>query len=216
MSDGEEGHTTDHSHSGTPDVVSTNTDDRLDDRSDDLLSQGSEIPADNTDPAQASDGLSERDGAPGQSKAQLDTGQNPNEVKETPQRFACVSYCSFRKEKRATRLAKKNKEKNDMLLKLDVRISLAPVTLCYSKKKTTKLYFVLYDRPTKKVTNNLHIKTLKRVNYIYVFFTKYPVQPTRKTKKIADILNPSFLTRYSRFLENISEQTGCGDGFGEA
>ncbi|KAK5618170.1 hypothetical protein CRENBAI_021231 [Crenichthys baileyi] len=79
VSDGEEGHTTDHSHSGTPDVVSTNTDDRLDDRSDDLLSQGSEIPADNTDPAQASDGLSERDGTPGQSKAQLDAGQNPNE-----------------------------------------------------------------------------------------------------------------------------------------
>uniref|UniRef100_A0A8C6Q5G8 Mitogen-activated protein kinase kinase kinase n=1 Tax=Nothobranchius furzeri TaxID=105023 RepID=A0A8C6Q5G8_NOTFU len=66
VSDGEEGHTTDHSHSGTPDVVSTNTDDRLDDRSDDLLSQGSEIPVDNTDPAQVSDGLSERDGAVGQ------------------------------------------------------------------------------------------------------------------------------------------------------
>uniref|UniRef100_A0A667XI09 Mitogen-activated protein kinase kinase kinase 12 n=1 Tax=Myripristis murdjan TaxID=586833 RepID=A0A667XI09_9TELE len=79
VSDGEEGHTTDHSHSGTPDVVSTNTDDRLDDRSDDLLSQGSEIPADNTDPAQASDGLSERDGALGQAKAPLDAGQNPNE-----------------------------------------------------------------------------------------------------------------------------------------
>uniref|UniRef100_A0A6Q2ZA88 Mitogen-activated protein kinase kinase kinase 12 n=1 Tax=Esox lucius TaxID=8010 RepID=A0A6Q2ZA88_ESOLU len=63
VSDGEEGHTTDHSHSGTPDVVSTNTDDRLDDRSDDLLSQGSEIPADNTDPAQASDGLCEREGS---------------------------------------------------------------------------------------------------------------------------------------------------------
>uniref|UniRef100_A0A3Q3KQU9 Mitogen-activated protein kinase kinase kinase 12 n=1 Tax=Monopterus albus TaxID=43700 RepID=A0A3Q3KQU9_MONAL len=63
VSDGEEGHTTDHSHSGTPDVVSTNTDDRLDDRSDDLLSQGSEIPADNTDPAHASDGLSEREGS---------------------------------------------------------------------------------------------------------------------------------------------------------
>uniref|UniRef100_A0A8D3DYU6 Mitogen-activated protein kinase kinase kinase n=1 Tax=Scophthalmus maximus TaxID=52904 RepID=A0A8D3DYU6_SCOMX len=70
VSDGEEGHTTDHSHSGTPDVVSTNTDDRLDDRSDDLLSQGSEIPADNTDPAQASpDGLSARDGAPGHAKS---------------------------------------------------------------------------------------------------------------------------------------------------
>uniref|UniRef100_H2TUK3 mitogen-activated protein kinase kinase kinase n=1 Tax=Takifugu rubripes TaxID=31033 RepID=H2TUK3_TAKRU len=46
VSDGEEGNTTDHSHSGTPDVVSTNTDERLDDKSDDLLSQGSEIPAD--------------------------------------------------------------------------------------------------------------------------------------------------------------------------
>lgn len=77
VSDGEEGHTTDHSHSGTPDVVSTNTDDRLDDRSDDLLSQGSEIPADNTDP-----GLSERDGALGQAKAQLEVEQNPNEVKK--------------------------------------------------------------------------------------------------------------------------------------
>uniref|UniRef100_A0AAV2LZT3 Mitogen-activated protein kinase kinase kinase 12 n=1 Tax=Knipowitschia caucasica TaxID=637954 RepID=A0AAV2LZT3_KNICA len=73
VSDGEEGHTTDHSHSGTPDVVSTNTDDRLDDRSDDLLSQGSEIPADNTD------GLSEREGAVGQAKAALDLGQNSNE-----------------------------------------------------------------------------------------------------------------------------------------
>uniref|UniRef100_A0A8C5HZK3 Mitogen-activated protein kinase kinase kinase 12 n=1 Tax=Gouania willdenowi TaxID=441366 RepID=A0A8C5HZK3_GOUWI len=78
VSDGEEGHTTDHSHSGTPDVVSTNTDDRLDDRSDDLLSQGSEIPADNTDPAQASDG------ALGRSKAELDAAQNPNEVKTGP------------------------------------------------------------------------------------------------------------------------------------
>uniref|UniRef100_A0A8C7ZXR0 Mitogen-activated protein kinase kinase kinase 12 n=1 Tax=Oryzias sinensis TaxID=183150 RepID=A0A8C7ZXR0_9TELE len=73
VSDGEEGHTTDHSHSGTPDVVSTNTDDKLDDRSDDLLSQGSEIPVDNTDPAQASDGLSERDGGLGQAKAQLES-----------------------------------------------------------------------------------------------------------------------------------------------
>uniref|UniRef100_A0A8D0ADC0 Mitogen-activated protein kinase kinase kinase 12 n=1 Tax=Sander lucioperca TaxID=283035 RepID=A0A8D0ADC0_SANLU len=94
VSDGEEGHTTDHSHSGTPDVVSTNTDDRLDDRSDDLLSQGSEIPADNTDPAQTSDGLSERDGALGQAKPQLDVEQNPNEVEQLHHRghmFAFVS-----------------------------------------------------------------------------------------------------------------------------
>uniref|UniRef100_A0A3Q2QRZ6 Mitogen-activated protein kinase kinase kinase 12 n=1 Tax=Fundulus heteroclitus TaxID=8078 RepID=A0A3Q2QRZ6_FUNHE len=62
VSDGEEGNTTDHSHSGTPDVVSTNTDERLDDKSDDLLSQGSEIPADPCDPSQlGSDGLSERE-----------------------------------------------------------------------------------------------------------------------------------------------------------
>ncbi|CDQ81288.1 unnamed protein product [Oncorhynchus mykiss] len=79
VSDGEEGHTTDHSHSGTPDVVSTNTDDRLYDRSDDLLSQGSEFPADNMDLAQGSDGRSERKSALGQVKALLDAAQNPNE-----------------------------------------------------------------------------------------------------------------------------------------
>ncbi|KAM6976681.1 mitogen-activated protein kinase kinase kinase 12 [Aplochiton taeniatus] len=82
VSDGEEGHTTDHSHSGTPDVVSTNTDDRLDDRSDDLLSQGSEIPADNTDPAQGLDGSLERDGSGlAQAKAQLDGAQNASETR---------------------------------------------------------------------------------------------------------------------------------------
>ncbi|KAJ3586579.1 hypothetical protein NHX12_012976 [Muraenolepis orangiensis] len=76
VSDGEEeGHTTDRSNSGTPDVVSTNTDDRLDDRSDDLLSQSSEIPADNTDPPQASDGLSEREGVPGQVKGDCDSAE---------------------------------------------------------------------------------------------------------------------------------------------
>uniref|UniRef100_A0A8C7UPA4 mitogen-activated protein kinase kinase kinase n=1 Tax=Oncorhynchus mykiss TaxID=8022 RepID=A0A8C7UPA4_ONCMY len=83
VSDGEEGHTTDHSHSGTPDVVSTNTDDRLYDRSDDLLSQGSEFPADNTDLAQGSDGRSERKSALGQVKALLDAAQNPNEVTQS-------------------------------------------------------------------------------------------------------------------------------------
>uniref|UniRef100_A0A8C8D3J8 mitogen-activated protein kinase kinase kinase n=1 Tax=Oncorhynchus tshawytscha TaxID=74940 RepID=A0A8C8D3J8_ONCTS len=74
VSDGEEGNTSDHSHSGTPDVVSTNTDERLDDKSDDLLSQGSEIPADPAlDPA---DGLSEKEAAIRQVKTQLNTGQN--------------------------------------------------------------------------------------------------------------------------------------------
>ncbi|MED6234709.1 hypothetical protein ATANTOWER_029043 [Ataeniobius toweri] len=72
VSDGEEGNTTDHSHSGTPDVVSTNTDERLDDKSDDLLSQGSEIPADPCDPSQlGSDGLSEREAEVRQVRTQL-------------------------------------------------------------------------------------------------------------------------------------------------
>uniref|UniRef100_A0A8P4KAP1 mitogen-activated protein kinase kinase kinase n=1 Tax=Dicentrarchus labrax TaxID=13489 RepID=A0A8P4KAP1_DICLA len=72
VSDGEEGNTTDHSHSGTPDVVSTNTDERLDDKSDDLLSQGSEIPADPSDPTQlGSDGLSEKEAILRQVKTQL-------------------------------------------------------------------------------------------------------------------------------------------------
>ncbi|XP_030323993.1 LOW QUALITY PROTEIN: mitogen-activated protein kinase kinase kinase 12 [Calypte anna] len=44
--EGEEGHTSEPSHSATPDVGSTNTDERPDDRSEDLLSQGSEIPLD--------------------------------------------------------------------------------------------------------------------------------------------------------------------------
>ncbi|KAJ0023945.1 hypothetical protein NQD34_003844 [Periophthalmus magnuspinnatus] len=72
VSDGEEGNTTDHSHSGTPDVVSTNTDERLDDKSDDLLSQGSEIPADPSDPTQlGSDGLSEKEAILRRVKSQL-------------------------------------------------------------------------------------------------------------------------------------------------
>ncbi|XP_023851582.1 mitogen-activated protein kinase kinase kinase 12-like isoform X1 [Salvelinus sp. IW2-2015] len=73
VSDGEEGNTSDHSHSGTPDVVSTNTDERLDDKSDDLLSQGSEISADPTlDPAE---GLSE-EATIRQVKTQLNTEQS--------------------------------------------------------------------------------------------------------------------------------------------
>uniref|UniRef100_A0A8C2BVL9 Mitogen-activated protein kinase kinase kinase 12 n=1 Tax=Cyprinus carpio TaxID=7962 RepID=A0A8C2BVL9_CYPCA len=85
VSEGEEGHTTDHSHSGTPDVVSTNTDERLDDRSDDLISQGSEIPVDITDPT-----LSEREAAAlEQERANFDLEQNILEIKsvvldETP------------------------------------------------------------------------------------------------------------------------------------
>ena len=79
VSDGEEGNTTDHSHSGTPDVVSTNTDERLDDKSDDLLSQGSEIPADPAETARlASDGLSEKEAALQQVKTQLNTTDHNN------------------------------------------------------------------------------------------------------------------------------------------
>ncbi|XP_064140204.1 mitogen-activated protein kinase kinase kinase 12 isoform X2 [Loxodonta africana] len=45
-SDGEEGTTSEPSPSGTPEVGSTNTDERPDERSDDMCSQGSEIPLD--------------------------------------------------------------------------------------------------------------------------------------------------------------------------
>ncbi|XP_056130767.1 LOW QUALITY PROTEIN: mitogen-activated protein kinase kinase kinase 12-like [Lampris incognitus] len=80
ISDGDEGNTTDHSHSGTPDVVSTNTDERLDDKSDDLLSQGSEIPPDPADPAQlGSDGLSEKEAAVQHVKTQLTSDRNSYE-----------------------------------------------------------------------------------------------------------------------------------------
>lgn len=81
VSDGEEGNTTDHSHSGTPDVVSTNTDERLDDKSDDLLSQGSEIPADPSDLTQlGSDGLSEKEAILQRVKSQLTTNDHNYEV----------------------------------------------------------------------------------------------------------------------------------------
>ncbi|MCI4381014.1 hypothetical protein PGIGA_G00246730 [Pangasianodon gigas] len=87
VSDGEEGHTTDHSHSGTPDVVSTNTDERLDDRSDDLISQGSEIPADITDPA-----ISEREAAAlEQERANFDLEQNILETRALCEDSDCDS-----------------------------------------------------------------------------------------------------------------------------
>lgn len=58
--DGDEGHTSEEpSHSGTPDVGSTNTDERPDERSEDLLSQGSEIPLDAAPPP---DGAARRPG----------------------------------------------------------------------------------------------------------------------------------------------------------
>uniref|UniRef100_A0A8C1C641 Mitogen-activated protein kinase kinase kinase 12 n=2 Tax=Cyprinus carpio TaxID=7962 RepID=A0A8C1C641_CYPCA len=87
VSEGEEGHTTDHSHSGTPDVVSTNTDERLDDRSDDLISQGSEIPVDITDPT-----LSEREAAAlEQERANFDLEQNILEVPVLCETFQNIS-----------------------------------------------------------------------------------------------------------------------------
>lgn len=89
VSDGEEGNTTDHSHSGTPDVVSTNTDERLDDKSDDLLSQGSEIPADPSDPTQlGSDGLSEKEAILRQVKTQLASNEHSYEVKSAASKRA--------------------------------------------------------------------------------------------------------------------------------
>ncbi|XP_065149188.1 mitogen-activated protein kinase kinase kinase 12 isoform X1 [Paramisgurnus dabryanus] len=87
VSEGEEGHTTDHSHSGTPDVVSTNTDERLDDRSDDLISQGSEIPADVTEPT-----LSEREAAALElERANFDLEQNILETRALCEDSDCDS-----------------------------------------------------------------------------------------------------------------------------
>ncbi|KAA0716178.1 Mitogen-activated protein kinase kinase kinase 12 [Triplophysa tibetana] len=87
VSEGEEGHTTDHSHSGTPDVVSTNTDERLDDRSDDLISQGSEIPADITEAT-----LSEREAAALElERANFDLEQNILETRALCEDSDCDS-----------------------------------------------------------------------------------------------------------------------------
>ncbi|MEE6472087.1 hypothetical protein FKM82_009472 [Ascaphus truei] len=76
LSDGEEGNTTDPSHSVTPDVLSTNTDERPDDRSEDLVSQSSEPPLDFL--AQ-SDGLSEKEAVVQKVKSQLSNEQTAGE-----------------------------------------------------------------------------------------------------------------------------------------
>ncbi|XP_019410215.1 PREDICTED: mitogen-activated protein kinase kinase kinase 12 [Crocodylus porosus] len=69
--DGDEGpgSASEASPSATPDVGSTNTDERADDRSDDLLSQGSELPLDL--PLGLSDGLSEKEAAVRHVRSQL-------------------------------------------------------------------------------------------------------------------------------------------------
>lgn len=96
VSDGEEGNTTDHSHSGTPDVVSTNTDERLDDKSDDLLSQDSEIPADPSDLNQlGSDGLSEKEAILQQVKTQLTTNDHNYEVSSLKKKKTDIKVHSY-------------------------------------------------------------------------------------------------------------------------
>ncbi|CAH2224729.1 mitogen-activated kinase kinase kinase 12 isoform X1 [Pelobates cultripes] len=76
LSDGEEGNTTDPSHSVTPDVLSTNTDERQDDRSEDLVSQSSEPPL---DLLTQSDGLSEKEAVVQKVKTQLSNEQTAGE-----------------------------------------------------------------------------------------------------------------------------------------
>ncbi|OCT95893.1 mitogen-activated protein kinase kinase kinase 12 L homeolog isoform X1 [Xenopus laevis] len=76
LSDGEEGNTTDLSHSVTPDVLSTNTDERPDERSEDLVSQSSEPPL---DLLTQSDGLSEKEAVIQKVKTQLSNEQTAGE-----------------------------------------------------------------------------------------------------------------------------------------
>ncbi|XP_072262205.1 mitogen-activated protein kinase kinase kinase 12 [Pyxicephalus adspersus] len=76
LSDGEEGNTTDLSHSVTPDVLSTNTDERPDERSEDLASQSSEPPL---DLLTQSDGLSEKEAVVQKVKSQLSNEQTAGE-----------------------------------------------------------------------------------------------------------------------------------------
>lgn len=78
LSDGEEGNTTDLSHSVTPDVLSTNTDERPDERSEDLVSQSSEPPL---DLLTQSDGLSEKEAVVQKVKSQLSNEQTAGEVR---------------------------------------------------------------------------------------------------------------------------------------
>ncbi|XP_044534525.1 mitogen-activated protein kinase kinase kinase 12 isoform X3 [Gracilinanus agilis] len=71
LSDGEEGTASEPSPSGTPEVGSTNTDERPDERSDDMCSQGSEIPLDPLAP----------DGSPGQEAGSQPSSQEvPNQA----------------------------------------------------------------------------------------------------------------------------------------
>ncbi|KAM9321543.1 mitogen-activated protein kinase kinase kinase 12 [Gastrophryne carolinensis] len=76
LSDGEEGNTTDLSHSVTPDVLSTNTDERPDERSEDLVSQSSDPPL---DLLTQSDGLSEKEAVVQKVKSQLSNEQTAEE-----------------------------------------------------------------------------------------------------------------------------------------
>ncbi|XP_026516486.1 mitogen-activated protein kinase kinase kinase 12 [Terrapene carolina triunguis] len=82
--DGEEGNTSDASPSGTPDVASTNTGER----SDDMLSQSSEIPL---DALAHSDGLSEKEAAVQHVKSQLSAEQNPAETPSAYEDSDCDS-----------------------------------------------------------------------------------------------------------------------------
>ncbi|XP_043549318.1 mitogen-activated protein kinase kinase kinase 13 [Chiloscyllium plagiosum] len=72
VSDGEEGNTSDHSHSGTPDGLSNNNEDRMEDKLDDMLSQTPEIPI---EISMQSDGLSDKESAVRRVKTQISLGK---------------------------------------------------------------------------------------------------------------------------------------------
>ncbi|XP_055494201.1 mitogen-activated protein kinase kinase kinase 13-like isoform X1 [Leucoraja erinacea] len=72
VSDGEEGNTSDHSHSGTPDGLSNNNEEHMEDKLEDMLSHTPEIPI---EISTQSDGLSDKESAVRRVKTQISLGK---------------------------------------------------------------------------------------------------------------------------------------------
>ncbi|XP_059823367.1 mitogen-activated protein kinase kinase kinase 13-like [Hypanus sabinus] len=72
VSDGEEGNTSDHSYSGTPDGLSNNNEERMEEKLEDMLSHTPEIPI---EISMQSDGLSDKESAVRRVKTQISLGK---------------------------------------------------------------------------------------------------------------------------------------------
>ncbi|XP_072117292.1 mitogen-activated protein kinase kinase kinase 13 [Mobula birostris] len=72
VSDGEEGNTSDHSYSGTPDGLSNNNEERMEEKLEDMLSHTPEIPI---EISTQSDGLSDKESAVRRVKTQISLGK---------------------------------------------------------------------------------------------------------------------------------------------